>query len=87
MNNARSNIAFLCVKHHKDAHQLLDGKVGGGRRERVATMMRDRAITNAQYAVGQINAGRSVSEVAAEIGVHSTSVLRWFRKYREVIVA
>ena len=50
LNNTRKNIAFLCVKHHKDAHRSLDNAVGGGARPRIAAMMRERAIESARTA-------------------------------------
>lgn len=83
MNNVRANIRFLCVKHHKDAHRLLDGRVGGGRRIRVAGLLHDRAEQRAATAFAMCSAGRSLGEIARTFGVCDESVRRWYRKYPE----
>lgn len=83
MNNTRENIAFLCVKHHKDAHRALDGKIGGGARPRINQLLTDRATANAQRARTMRASGMSSGAIGKELRVHPTSVLRWFRKYPE----
>ena len=82
-NNARSNIAFLCVKHHKDAHKASDGKVGGGPRPRVNALRTAKAIADTQLARAALAEGMSVEDVAAQLGVEKHSVYRWLRKYPE----
>ena len=81
MNNVHENIAFLCVKHHKEAHQESDGMVGGGPRPRVTRMMHDRAVEMSREARSLRADGLTVDEVAVRLRVHRASVLRWFRKY------
>jgi len=80
-NNERSNIRFLCRRHHVAAHRVLDGHVGGGVRPRVNKMLRDRAVSSwgdAEYMRAQ---GLTVREAAAILGVHPVTVFRWRRKY------
>lgn len=81
LNNTRKNIAFLCVKHHKDAHRSLDNAVGGGARPRIAAMMRERAIESARTARVMRDNGWDTRQIALELGVDPWTVLRWFRKY------
>lgn len=81
LNNARSNIAFLCVQHHKDAHRASDGRLGGGARPRINALLTDRAIAMTALAREQRENGATVEQVAAGLGVHPVSVYRWFRKY------
>lgn len=81
LNNDRSNIQFLCVKAHKDAHQSLDGMVGGGPRPRVNEMRTAKAIVGTGYARALMGSGKSIDEVAAILRVHPASVWRWLRKY------
>jgi hypothetical protein len=83
LNNTRANVAFLCVKHHKDAHRALDGAVGGGARPRIAAMMRDRAMESAAVARRCRDAGWTTAEIADGLEVDPWTVLRWFRKYPE----
>lgn len=81
LNNARSNVAFLCKKHHKDAHRLSDGKIGGGARPRVNAMRTAKAVAMTAEARGLRSQGLLVREVAGRLGVHEETVWRWFRKY------
>ena len=81
MNNDRANIAFLCVQHHKDAHRVSDGKVGGGPRPRVAALLRDRAIAQTQIARQALADGYTLLGVAESMGVSVWTVHRWLRKY------
>lgn len=81
MNNDRSNIEFLCVKAHKDAHQALDGRVGGGARPRVTALMREQAIERLRTYRFLIRSGMTHDETVTRMGVHSTSPSRWIRKY------
>ena len=82
MNNDASNIAFLCVQHHKDAHKASDGAVGGGARPRVNQIRTDKAIIGMGYARTLIEGGKSIDEAAAILRVHPHTVRRWFRKYQ-----
>ena len=81
MDNDRANIAFLCRKHHADAHKRLDGRVGGGARPRVVAMMHDRALEQSLEARRLLSDGRSKQEVADLMGIHLYSLKRWLRKY------
>lgn len=87
LNNDRSNIAFLCRRHHQAAHRLTDGKVGGGRRPRVNALQRARAEERAQHARRLLEAGMSIAEVGDQLGAHPASVYRWLRKYSRGVVA
>ena len=84
MNNAASNIAFLCVKHHKDAHKDGDGAVGGGARPRITALLRDRARLNATAAANMRALGIATTDIAQSFGVTRETVDRWFRKYPDV---
>ncbi len=84
MNNDRSNIAFLCVQHHKDAHAASDGMVGGGARPRIYAMQRAQANDRASAAAGLRAEGVSTVEIARLMGVDRGTVSRWFRKYADV---
>lgn len=81
MDNRPENIAFLCRKHHQDAHQLTDRQVGGGPRPRIAAMFREQAIKRAGRAAAMRDRGKSTADIAREMGVDDWTVLRWFRKY------
>ena len=81
MNNERANIAFLCRRDHKAAHRLLDGRIGGGPRPRIAALFRDRAMEKAALAWTMRDAGQEPKAIAAHFGVDLFSVYRWFRKY------
>lgn len=81
MNNAEANIAFLCVKHHKDAHRATDGAVGGGARPRITALLAGQARSKAAHAAELRRLGRSAAEIAADMGVDRGTVSRWFRKY------
>jgi 5-methylcytosine-specific restriction endonuclease McrA len=83
-DNSPENIAFLCRKHHNDAHRLTDGKVGGGPRPRIAALLHGRALENAGTAAAYLAAGWTTDEVADHLGVHPESVRRWMKKYPEV---
>jgi hypothetical protein len=82
LNNDRSNIQFLCVKAHKEAHQKLDGKVGGGPRPRVNKMRTDKALAMTARARQMREAGHTIESIARSLDVHPLTVYRWFRKYR-----
>lgn len=82
MNNEPDNIAFLCRKHHNDAHRQSDGRIGGGPRPRVVALMRDRAIARYRLAESyRRDLGWNNRTIAAHLGVHPDSVKRWFAKY------
>ncbi len=81
LNNAASNIAFLCRKHHQAAHSVSDGKVGGGPRPRIVALMRDRAMRRYESAVALRHYGWTTRQIAERLDVDPASVTRWFRKY------
>jgi hypothetical protein len=81
MNNAESNIAFLCRRDHVAAHRLLDGQIGGGVRPRVNEMLRSKAIARSAEAARLRDAGQTTRQIAASLGVDPWTVLRWFQKY------
>ena len=81
LDNSPANIAFLCRRHHHDAHRVLDGRIGGGARPRITAMLRDRAREQSDLARRLHAGGMPVKEVAATLGVHPESVRRWWRKY------
>ncbi len=84
MNNGRTNIAFLCITHHMQAHRLRDGHgPGGGARPRVAKMVHDRAVAKFQHAIPLSDAGLIHEEIALRLGVSRSTVSRWFRKYEQ----
>ena len=87
LNNAPSNIEFLCKKHHKAAHRQSDGKVGGGPRPRVNAMRTAKAIRMTAEARRLRGQGLLIREIADRLGVHPVSVERWFRKYPETEAA
>lgn len=81
LDNRPENIAFLCRKHHHEAHRASDGMVGGGPRPRVASMFREQAVARSKEARRLAAEGYTVPEIARRMGVDPWSVHRWFRKY------
>lgn len=82
LNNDPSNIAFLCRRHHNAAHRVTDGKIGGGARPRVAKLTHDRGAARAAYARTLGALGWTTDQIASEMGVDRSSVLRYFREER-----
>jgi hypothetical protein len=80
-DNSPENIAFLCRKHHNDAHRLTDGKVGGGPRPRIAAMFHEQALVRAREAAVMRSSGWTTEQIARALGVHPWTVIRWSRKY------
>lgn len=78
LNNAPENIAFLCRRHHHDAHRQSDGKVGGGPRPRITRMFHDRGVERAVVAWRLRGIGMRNAEIAAALGVSPKSVQRYF---------
>lgn len=81
LNNARENIAFLCRKHHSDAHRALDGRVGGGPRPRITEMHRRAAVERTRRAIRLMEDGHTLPLAATAIGVTPHSLRRCLRKY------
>lgn len=81
LNNDRANIAFLCRKHHQEAHRQTDGKVGGGHRPRINALHRSRALERFAEAQHLEAAGLTHPEIAVVMGVDDWTVSRWFHKY------
>lgn len=87
-NNARSNIAFLCPKHHQEAHKRRDGRgPGGGPRPRVAALMHDRTLVKARRAWFMKQAGMTPNDISKATGWRPHSIRLWFRKYRNELAA
>ena len=79
------NIAFLCRKHHNDAHRALDGRIGGGPRPRITALLRERAVRRAGEAARLMRTeGLTYLQVAGRMDVNPWTVQRWFGKYPEV---
>ena len=87
MNNAPSNIAFLCKPCHDETHRVMRangiGRPVGGPRPRIAALLHDRAVALAGQARTMHRAGATYADIGAVLGVHPSSVDRWFRKYPE----
>lgn len=81
LNNQPDNIAFLCVRHHNDAHRASDGRIGGGARPRITALLHNRAVARSVEARALRSGGMSWRDIGARFGVSAESVRRWFRKY------
>lgn len=84
LNNDRSNIAFLCRKHHLAAHRVSDGKVGGGHRPRINAMHQKHALERFAEAKRLRGDGLTDPQIARRMGVDDWTVSRWFHKYGNV---
>jgi hypothetical protein len=81
MNNSLSNIAFLCVKHHKDAHRSGDGRIGGGPRPRVVEYVIARARGHWENAKVMRASGMTYAMIGKEMGFAKDTVRHWFDRY------